>query len=62
LAPRVESEFFQDGGEQGRMLEAIAAAASADELALNAVEIEPDAAAERNIEILEWNLQDMRAQ
>jgi hypothetical protein len=52
---RVEPERAKGGEEEGRLLEAIASAPVGHDLLLYAFEIEPDRAAEQNVDILEGN-------
>ena len=56
----LESELGEDGEEQGVLLEAVAAAAVVDELALEGGELEVDGAAEEDVEVLERDGLDVR--
>jgi hypothetical protein len=60
VANGLKAEAFERGGEQARMLETIAAAASLHQFLLQAVEIKPHAAAEQDVEVLERNMCHMR--
>ena len=55
-----EPELLQDGGKQQVVFEAVAAAAVADQLALDVVNREPDRSAEQDVEIFERNVRRMR--
>ena len=56
----VEPDGLERGGEQRVVLEAVAAAAIADELVLQAREVEPDRAPEQDVEVLERDRRRVR--
>ena len=56
----VEAELSQHPGKERVLLEAISAASGADELFLQAVEVDPDRTPEEDVEILEWDVRHMR--
>src|SRR5580704_9878948 len=58
----MESQAFEQAGEERRVFEAIAATARMHEFGLNCIELEPYPPAEQHVEILEWDSGDVRTQ
>ena len=58
----MKAEPFEDVFQEEVVLEAIPAATRAHELVVDAIEINPDTAAEQDIQILEGHRHHMRAQ
>src|SRR6185312_1521268 len=57
-----EAELAERGAEQGRLLEAVAAAALVHELRLQALDVEPDRTAEQHVYVLERDVAHVRVE
>ena len=56
MADRLKTEALEHSGEQGGMLEAIAAAAALDQFGLEPLEVEPRGPTQQDIEILKGDM------